>query len=129
MMTYNAESFNPPAPVAEVTLRNPQSRKAINRVPMLLDSGADVSLVPSVFVSRLGINTASNEAYELMGFDGTISVASVVRLEMLFVGKTFRGRFLLIDQEAGVIGRDILNLLTLVFDGPNLRWYEQKIRR
>lgn len=46
-----------------------------------------------------------------MAFDGSISIASVVQLEMSFLRKTFRGRFLLIDQGWGVLGRDILNLL------------------
>ncbi len=61
-----------------------------------------------------------------MGFDGNKSFATAVRLEMLFLNKTFRGRFLLIDQEWGVIGRDILNYIFLSMDGPNLSWSKQR---
>jgi hypothetical protein len=92
---------------------------------MLLDSGADVTLIPATFADELGLIADDGERYELMGFDGSISFASAVRLEMLFLNKTFRGRFLLIDQEWGVLGRDILNLVTLLLDGPNLTWREQ----
>jgi len=45
---------------------------------------------------------------------------------MIFLNRTFRGRFLLIDQEWGVMGRDILNLVSLLLDGPNLTWSEHK---
>ena len=36
------------------------------------------------------------------------------------------GRFLLTDQEWGLIGRDVLNHVSLLFDGPGLNWSEQK---
>lgn len=126
MPIYDAIWFDPPAPLAQVTLRNPHSTETISDVPMLLDSGADVTLVPATFANELGLIADEDEKYELMGFDGSISFASVVRLEMLFLNKTFRGRFLLIDQEWGVLGRDILNLVILLLDGPNLTWSEQR---
>ena len=126
MPTYSADFFDPPAPLAQVALRNPRNDDVVANVPMLLDSGADVTLLPSAFVNQLGIAPEADTIYELMGFDGNVSFAAVVQLEMRFLNKTFRGRFLLIDQEWGVIGRDILNLLRLLFDGPNQIWNEQK---
>ncbi len=126
MPTYDANAFDPPAPVAQATLRNPQTGDVLSAVPMLLDSGADVTLIPSLAANQLGLSSDANETYELMGFDGNKSVATAVRLEMRFLNKTFRGRFLLIDQEWGVIGRDILNFLSLLMDGPNLSWGEQR---
>ena len=63
-------------------------------------------------------------AYELMGFDGSRSLARAVRLHLEFLGKTFRGQFLLTDQEWGFMGRDVLNHLSLAFDGPRLIWKE-----
>ncbi|MCO5186249.1 MAG: retropepsin-like domain-containing protein [Anaerolineae bacterium] len=93
---------------------------------MLLDSGADVTLLPSAFVNQLGVAPEADTIYELMAFDGNVSLASAVQLEMLFLNKTFRGRFLVLDEGWGVIGRDVLNHLTLLLDGPNLSWDEQK---
>jgi hypothetical protein len=61
-----------------------------------------------------------------MGFDGSTSIAQVVRLNMELLGKTFKGKFLLVDQEWGLIGRDVLNHLSLFFDGPRLSWAEQR---
>lgn len=126
MPVYDDVSFDPPAPLAGVTLRNPDSRGTLSNVPMLLDSGADVTLIPQTSASELGLAVARNEVYELIAFDGSKSLSSTVWLEMIFLNRTFRGRFLLIDQEWGVMGRDILNLVSLLLDGPNLTWSEHK---
>lgn len=129
MPTYDANLFDPPAPLAQVILRNPQNSNTSPDVPMLLDSGADVTLIPSASANQIGLTDDADTIYELMGFDGSISLVSVIRLEMLFLNKKFRGRFLLIDQEWGVLGRDILNLVSLSLDGPNLTWHEQRHSR
>ncbi|HID54832.1 MAG TPA: hypothetical protein EYP41_22690 [Anaerolineae bacterium] len=129
MPTYDATLFDPPAPLARVTLHNPENTDALSEVPMLLDSGADVTLTPKAYANQLGLTADANDVYELIGFDGRTSFASVVHLEMLFLNRTFRGRFLLIDQEWGILGRDILNLVSLLLDGPNLIWNEQRRSR
>ncbi len=129
MPMYDDNLFDPPAPLARVTLRHPKNANIVSDVPMLLDSGADVTLIPAASVNQLDLLADADEIYELMGFDGSTSFASVVRLEMLFVDKTFRGRFLIVDQEWGVVGRDILNLVALLLDGPNLTWHEQRRSR
>jgi predicted aspartyl protease len=93
---------------------------------MLLDTGADVTLIPHSAVYELGVPTQTDKQYELIDFEGHASLASVVRLEMLFLGFTFRGQFLLTEQDWGVIGRNILNAVSLVFDGPHLTWDKYK---
>ena len=98
MPAYDAAQFDPPAPLAQVTLRNPDSMVIQSNVLMLLDSGADVTLIPRTAVDLLGVAIVSDRRYELTGFDGSVSLAPVVRLELLFCGRTFRGQFLLIDQ-------------------------------
>jgi len=45
---------------------------------------------------------------------------------MKFLGKNFTGKFLLIDQPMGILGRNILNSLALVLDGSGLSWAEFK---
>jgi hypothetical protein len=39
---------------------------------LLIDSGADVTLLPRNSINSLGIGTLSNEGYELMSFDGSV---------------------------------------------------------
>jgi predicted aspartyl protease len=124
MPSYDDRYFNPPAPVGLVTLRNPQSGAEISDIPLLIDTGADVTLLPRLAVERLGIPPLAGEDCELMGFDGVRAHAAVVALEMMFLGRIFRGRFLLIDQEHGVLGRNVLNQVSLLFDGPRSHWSE-----
>jgi hypothetical protein len=42
------------------------------------------------------------------------------------LGKTFKGRYLTLDQECGILGRDVLNHLVVLLDGPALNWRERK---
>jgi len=126
MPAYDRSLFDPPAPLASVTIRHPLSGVTVSDVPILLDTGADVTLLPQAFVEQLSINIHSNEGYELKGFDGGVSVARVVEVDLLFLRRAFKGRFLLIDQDWGLIGRDVLNHVSLLFDGLRLDWKEQK---
>ncbi len=123
MQTYESARFSPPAPVAAVILRNPENGAIVSDIPMLVDTGADVTLVPTSFVRQLGVVVSAGN-YELTGFDGTRSFAQSAQFHLELLGKTFKGRFLLIDQEWGLLGRDILNHLSLVFDGPRQSWGE-----
>ena len=93
---------------------------------MQLDTGADVTLVPQTAIHKLGLTVISDVQYKLIGFDGSASFASATQLKLVFGRGTFRGRYLLIDQNTGVIGRDILNLVPLLFDGPHLDWSEYR---
>ena len=126
MPTYDTTHFEPPAPLAQVVLRHINTGAVRSNVPMLLDSGANVTLVPQVVISELGITPVPDRQYELIGFDGNASLAPVVQLELVFYRRTFRGQFLLIDQEWGILGRNVLNTISLLFDGPNLSWNEHR---
>jgi hypothetical protein len=97
-------------------------RTTLADVPMLLDTGADVTLIPHFCLAPLGALPLAGQQYELMGFDGSVSSASVVRLEMIFLDRVFKGQYLIIDQVSGVLGRNILNAISLLFDGPRLTW-------
>ena len=56
MPAYDAIRFTPPAPLALVTIRNSATGASASDVPMLLDSGADVSLAPRQAVLPLGVS-------------------------------------------------------------------------
>jgi hypothetical protein len=124
MPAYDSEWFAPPAPLARVTLRHPETGTTLPDVPLLIDYGADVTLIPQASVNPLGVSDGSGRVYELVGFDGNRSVAQAVRLDLLFLRRAFKGQFLLIDQKWGVMGRDILNHLAIVLHGPQLTWSE-----
>ncbi len=122
MPEYDSILFDPPAPVARVSLRNMKSGAIVHNVAMLIDSGADVTLIPSLVARTLEVEPEADKRYELAGFDNSRSLATVVKMELVFLEKTFRGQFLLIEQDWGIIGRNILNSLSLLLDGPGLQW-------
>ena len=53
--------------------------------------------------------------------------AHVVMLDLLFLRRAFRGRYLLIAAERGILGRDILDHVTLLLDGPRQQWSEHSV--
>ena len=112
--------------MAQVTLRNPDTGAAWSGVPMLLDAGGDVTLIPQAATRRLGVAVVSGKRYELIGFDGHTSLAPVVQLELVFCRRAFRGQFLMIDQWWGILGRNVLNAVSLLLDGPYLTWDEHR---
>ena len=122
MPDYDGRQFDPPAPMTKVLLRTPDHAKSIADVAMLIDSGADVSLIPASCADRLGLESKREETFHLQAFDGSSNPARSVHAKMLFQERLFHGRFLIIDQEYGIIGRNVLNHLALLLDGPRLQW-------
>ena len=63
-----------------------------------------------------------NAGYELQRFDGHSSVAQAVTLDLLFVKRAFTGKYVIVDSGMGILGRDVLNHLAILLDGPHLSW-------
>ncbi len=124
MPPYDASHFAPPAPLARVTLRHVHTGATVTDVELLVDTGADITLLPRTAVERLGVAPLVDQQYALRGFDGNTSVAPVVVLDMIFLRRAFRGRYLLIEAERGIVGRDILNHVIVLLDGPQQQWSE-----
>lgn len=122
MPRYDGTSFDPPAPLASVTLRDTRDPHSVTNVNLLIDSGADITLLPRHAISRLGIPMDRGCTYELVAFEGSKSVAQAVDLDMIFLQKAFRGRYLLIENERGILGRDVLSSIVLLLDGPAQEW-------
>jgi predicted aspartyl protease len=123
---YNATYFNPPAPVAYVTLRNPATGAMLSDVAMLIDTGADATLLPSNAIEQLGIAVEEGTEFEVQVFDGEIKQLKLVKLELYFLDKKFAGEYLLIDRPIGILGRNVLNNIRILLDGPRGKWDEQK---
>jgi hypothetical protein len=124
MPAYDAMAFHPPAPAALVTARSAATQRAVHDIPMLLDTGADVTLLPRGALGSLIPGDQELPLYQLTGFDGTRSIAPAIQLELEFLGKRFHGRFLLIEDTRGILGRNVLNAFSLLLDGPAQSWRE-----
>lgn len=126
MPDYDAENFEPPAPVAYVTLRNPATGVLLSDVPMLIDTGADATVLSSTAVEQLGVSIERGAEIEIQAFDGEIKRLKVAKLELFVLGKKFAGEYLLIDRPMEILGRNILNNLRILLDGPHTKWDEYK---
>ncbi|MCL2640076.1 MAG: retropepsin-like domain-containing protein [Phycisphaerales bacterium] len=124
MPSYESLRCDPPAPVAEVILRDRASGTSASGILMLIDTGADISLVPRTVVDKLGITVNNDLSYELIGFDGRRTNSPAVEMEMSFLRKIFRGKYIIVDDDWGVLGRDVLAALTILLDGPRQQWLE-----
>ena len=124
MPGYDASQFDPPAPVASVALRNQLDGAAVPDVLMLVDSGADVTLIPRTAIEKLGSGLTGEPSYELVGFDGTKHFAPATILDLIFLRRAFRGRYLVIESECGILGRDVLNHIAILMDRPRRAWSE-----
>ncbi len=125
MPRYDSMNFQPPAPVATVEIRTRDREKRILDVPMLIDSGADLTLIPRRCVNELGLRDEPLEGCFLEGFDGSTTVARAVNVELHFLQYVFKGTFAVTEAEIGFLGRNVINRLSVVFDGPALEWREE----
>jgi len=125
MPRYDARRFDPPAPVASVTLRTMDQSKRQPNVAMIIDSAADVTMLPAFSAAQLGLQPDPQRRYEVTAFDGNKSDTAAVECEVVFLARAFRGKFGILDDEVGILGRDILNHLAIVLDGPRLTWREE----
>lgn len=121
MTSYN-DQYEPPAPFSFITLRNVDTSETVRDVPMLIDTGSDISLLPLTYCTRIGIEISNEKTLDLFGFDGAMSKGFYAYVELQFGGKRFCGNFVAYDQTEGILGRNILNEFSLLFDGPNLSW-------
>lgn len=68
MPAYDDKLFDPPAPMAKVTLRNPETGVTVSDVPLLIDSGADATVIPQAPVALIGVEAIPGTSYEVEGY-------------------------------------------------------------
>ena len=108
------DTFDPPAPVLPALLSAPGgSRGAL--LPMLLDTGADCTVVPLQVARALGLPAVGQLA--LRGVTGT-AVQVPVFAASIRIGRSERiARVVGFGGEA-ILGRDVLATLVARLDGP-----------
>ncbi len=92
MPAHDDRLFSPPAPVVQVKLRHPASGKDQSDISMLMDSGADVTLVPKSAADSLEFERSTTK-YELVAFDGATSVSEAVHAELFFWEESSKDSF------------------------------------
>lgn len=119
-MKYDSVNYEPPAPIVKVVLFRPISKVSEEGVGKI-DTGADMTVIPTSCVERLRLNPASTIL--VRGYDGREE-----EVETYFVGIELAGfKFPLVEvmcsnRKDTLIGRDILNRLRVELNGKRLRF-------
>ncbi len=124
--------FIPAAPIGKVQIFSPfsvtfeKSDASTVTVNMLLDTGSDVSFIPKKAVSILEQRIGTRLPYgskTIEDFRGRISRHPKISFFLKFSDfLTEEFEFVVLNQKYGIIGRDILNQLTITFNGPELNY-------
>lgn len=117
-MRYDA-SFQPPAPVLDIVIRNPYARDGTYTCRAMLDTGASVSFIPQEAMAALKIVEAQKVLAR--SWDGSSREVATCIARLEFDGGMIPlVEVVVADRPTALLGRDVLNLLRLLLDGPAL---------
>lgn len=116
---YNYSPGKPPAPAVLLNLANPLSGVEVRDVPALLDSGADLTVIPTRLIHALQVPQL--DLIPIQGYDEqpvptpTFSIRLQVRdfppVDVEVVGA---------DVKGAILGRDVFNGYYVILNGPQL---------
>lgn len=113
--TYD-RSLEPPAPVVPVRISGPGGEDAVV-TPMLVDTGADCTLVSVAIARQLGLPRI--DVVTVSGVGGARKQASV-HAAVVELGELRLVIRAVAFAEETILGRDVLNQIRVVLDGPGL---------
>lgn len=113
---YDRRSFDPPAPVMEVSLSIPSAQSVVLKLPALLDSGADITVIPEQIVQQLQLRYV--DEITVSGYDGVPKQTFLYSVKLIFndLGD-FIVRAIASNNDHVLVGRDILNKWSLLLEG------------
>lgn len=119
---YDTEA-TPPIPEIEIALTLPQSAETLGPLHAIVDSGADATLVPVEILQQLGAR-ACDEAL-LRGPWGEQRRVYTYLVDVHIYERVLPGIEVVGDTlgETIVLGRNLLNKLIVLLDGPDTTLY------
>jgi len=117
MWSYNQQVY-PPAPFLDIAILLPTGIARREEMRAKLDTGADISAIPTDVVVRLGLQPTRTIPVE--GYDGVVTHLRtyVIALEMP-VARFQRLEVIAVPENYAILGRDVLNRFLTTLDGPN----------
>jgi len=111
-------NFDPPAPVVEVSISAPLSKVSTSSTA-LVDSGTDITVIPERIITQLKLRRV--DSMPVSGFGERVIQATVysATLEIEGISESKIYRILGWSKDYALIGRDLLNQLIAVLNGPS----------
>lgn len=115
---YN-QQVQPPAPFIYVTVGAPNHRTERENIPVLIDTGADITAIPIDLVTDLGLIKFSEIVAG--GFRHGAEPVDTFLVTLQIHNWTIDAvEVVLSDDNYGIFGRDVLNQFLITLDGPDL---------
>ena len=115
---YDGQSYNPAAPIVEIIITHPTKIGNQDRVMALIDSGADATMLPINILNKVGARFI--ETRQLRGRAGQQLVGDTYLVSIQLGPFNLHGIHAVALREGfeAVLGRDVLNQLIIVLNGP-----------
>ena len=113
-----SRDFHPPAPVIELSISVPLSKDDVS-LTALIDSGADITVIPERIITQLRLRRV--DSLLASGFGKGVIEATVYAAILSVKGilKPKMYRVLSWREDYVLLGRDLLNQLMTVLNGPS----------
>jgi predicted aspartyl protease len=115
---YNA-TLDPPAPFLPVRLANLAGHSELVTVQAKIDTGTDLTVILVALIERLQLMPAGE--IEVEGYDGHRAVVHAYDVNLQIDQLSVAGLVVItFPEDYALLGRDVLNRLHVVLDGPAL---------
>jgi hypothetical protein len=125
-MTYERihGTLSEPIPITWINVFNPSDDSKVERVKVIVDTGAGVTCLPQDVIEKLGdLFYTEVDVTSPIDSDKRKLKLCVVSLRLPAQSEPFRDiKVLEIPSNYGIIGRDILNQYRIVLDAPSEQW-------
>jgi len=120
MKTRYDSGYAPPAPCLGIRLAAPDEPFRSQELKVLVDTGADATIVPAQYVEPLGVQIDNRKL--LRSPWGGRQVVDVYLLDIEIGGQRLPMIEIVADEqgEEAILGRNVLNRLFMVLNGPKL---------
>ena len=113
--------YDPPAPVAEVTVGHPVTEMMSGPASGKLDTGAGLTVIPQRMVAALELSP--HREVWARSYDGSYSLRPVYFVRFVLEGYELAAvQCLAAERETVLVGRNVLNRFVITLDGRHLRF-------
>jgi predicted aspartyl protease len=111
--------YHPPVPAAEIALGAPEADFTLGPLPAILDTGADITLIPREYLIQLDAPVVAGGF--LRSPWGERESVKIYEVNLRIAGRDLYHVEVAsqLEEREVLLGRNVLNLLNLQLDGPN----------